>query len=232
MPPLPLCSSTHPWLTQLLRKADHGGAEAGYDGAYLCVRAYGERWEPSEAGAPSCCWGPPCERHVRAPPSPPLPTAGDTPVDVALHAALLPCPGSWGPLGAPQQCGSPLDAPAEERRGECSAAGECVCTGQWAKPVPTVFPGEAGGHAALCCSLSGGHSLPALPACARRRRFAVAPPVLAFVHRLPAPPSLLPPHPSGLGFEDCSTPVANISSEALAAGGTVTLEGETVEAEQ
>lgn len=39
-------------------------------------------------------------------------------------------------------CHTPHDAPAEQRRySECTAAGECVCTGEYAKPVPEVYAG-------------------------------------------------------------------------------------------
>lgn len=107
-------SAAHPWLFQLLAKAEHGGAAAGYEGAYVCVRAYGSQ-----------------------------------PIDFSLQAALTPCPSSYGPAGEPLMCSTPVGAPEGERRyAECTAAGECVCAGPWAKPVPTVFPGagRAGGE--------------------------------------------------------------------------------------
>lgn len=104
-------SAAHPTISQLVSKAEHGGAAAGYEGGYVCVRAYGE-----------------------------------APVDFSLRVATTPCPSSYGAGGEPLMCGSPAGAPPEQRRyHECSAAGECQCTGQWAKPVASVFPGTGHG---------------------------------------------------------------------------------------
>lgn len=104
-------SSSHPTLTKLLSKAEAGGAGAAYEGAYTCVRSYGQQ-----------------------------------PIQFSLHALLTGCPSGYDAEGAPLMCGSPLGAPEGERRySECTPAGQCVCSGQWAKPVPTVFPGAVGG---------------------------------------------------------------------------------------
>lgn len=67
---------------------------------------------------------------------------GSQPLEFALHATLTPCPASYDGAGAPLQCSTRRDAPDEQRRyAGCSAAGECECTGRYAKPVPEVFPG-------------------------------------------------------------------------------------------
>lgn len=109
--PSPSCAPchSHPVLQKLVRKADY--SPGGFEGAYLCVRAY-----------------------------------GDQPIEFSLQAVLTPCPASFGDAGEALQCSSPLgDAPGGERRySECTAAGECVCTGAYAKPVASVFPGGVG----------------------------------------------------------------------------------------
>ena len=143
---------------------------------------------------------------------------GSQPITFALHALLTPCPASYDAAGAPLMCQSPLAAPQEQRRySDCSAAGECVCTGQYAKPLPSVFPG---GWVGSACWVT--FCLPSCPTC------------------LPFPlPSCLPstcPLPissaAGIGFEDCSTPVMNISRTELAANRSFQLEHERVEPDQ
>lgn len=100
-------SSSHPWLSKTVAKAEFGGAAAAYEGAYLCVRAY-----------------------------------GDTPITYSLRMASTACPASWSVAGEPLMCSSPLGAAEAERRySQCTAEGQCVCSGQYAKPVPQVFPG-------------------------------------------------------------------------------------------
>jgi hypothetical protein len=68
---------------------------------------------------------------------------GAAPITFALHATLTPCPASFDAATAtPLQCQTAEGAAEEERRySGCSAEGECVCTGPYARPVPTVFDG-------------------------------------------------------------------------------------------
>ena len=90
-------------------------------------------------------------------------------------------------------------------------------TGQYAKPLPSVFPG---GWVGSACWVT--FCLPSCPTC------------------LPFPlPSCLPStcplpisSPAGIGFEDCSTPVMNISRTELAANRSFQLEHERVEPDQ
>ena len=87
---------------------------------------------------------------------------GSQPITFALHALLTPCPASFDAAGAPLMCQSALGKPEEERRySECSAAGECVCTGQYAKPLQSVFPG---GWVGGCGGGGGGLPLRVVPA--------------------------------------------------------------------
>ncbi|GAB4820407.1 hypothetical protein N2152v2_007453 [Parachlorella kessleri] len=67
---------------------------------------------------------------------------GQSATSFALRATLDRCPSSFEEDGTPVLCGSRRDAPEGGRRySECTAAGECVCTGEFAKPVPEVYPG-------------------------------------------------------------------------------------------
>lgn len=68
---------------------------------------------------------------------------GSEPIEFSLHATLTPCPASFDvDTGTPLMCQTAADAPEAERRySECTAGGECVCTGSFAKPVATVYPG-------------------------------------------------------------------------------------------
>lgn len=193
-----------------MAKSEFGGAAAGFEGAYLCVRAY-----------------------------------GDQGITYSLRMATTACPASWGAAGEPLMCSSPVGAPEGERRySQCTSEGRCECSGPYAKPVPQVFPGERGGElegsfgsasrggdgvrllsvegrvpsclAVGCCR--PGSSGPR-ECCADLRRT---------TSRLPAAST----SPPGLGFEDCSTPVLNISRAELSANKSFQLEGEAVEPDQ
>lgn len=82
----------------------------------------------------------------------PLPSAGvylcvraygSVPANFALRASIEACPSDFDAAGDVLVCKTRADAPEAERRySECTATGECVCTGPYAKPVPEVFPGE------------------------------------------------------------------------------------------
>ena len=70
---------------------------------------------------------------------------GQSAASFALRATLDRCPSSFAEDGTPIMCGTRRDTPEADRRySECTAAGECVCTGEYAKPVPEVYPGKAG----------------------------------------------------------------------------------------
>lgn len=109
-------SASHPTITKLVSKADFPPAPGQLPNATLYDGAYL------------------CVRSY----------GGDTPLEFALHATLTPCPAGFADdgSGAPMQCSTRSDAPEGKRRySECSTEGECKCTGQYAKPVPAVFPG-------------------------------------------------------------------------------------------
>lgn len=101
-------SAAHARVVKKVKRADFGEGR-DYEGALLCVRAYG-----ASAGT-----------------------------SFTLKATLDRCPASFDPDSAHVLCGTRSDAPDAERRySECTPAGECVCTGAWAKPVPEVVPGR------------------------------------------------------------------------------------------
>lgn len=99
-------SASHPTILKSVKRPDAQGS--GWEGAYLCVRAYGA-----------------------------------APITFTLHATLTPCPASFDAATAtPLQCQTAEGASEKERRySECSAEGECMCTGPYERPVPTVFEG-------------------------------------------------------------------------------------------
>ena len=81
---------------------------------------------------------------------------GSAPVDFSLHAVLTRCPASYDAAGAPLMCQTPLSAGVsgeQTRYSECTEEGECVCAGQYAKPVPSVFPGESLLPQSAACAL-------------------------------------------------------------------------------
>ena len=222
----------HPTVAALVSKAAAGGAAAAYEGAYLCVRAYGSeaaleftlkasgllmgRWVAGLQAGQFIC-----RLQADAPPS-------------CVQALTAQCPASWGDAGEPLMCGSPLGAPEGERRySECTAEGECVCSGQWAKPVPTVFPGAgcgAGERAWVTSAAAAAAAWSGLLSCRplQQRGLARHGATRLQSRRHPPPSGHLP----GLGFESCATPVRNVSRQDLPANASWALEGEHVEPDQ
>ena len=67
---------------------------------------------------------------------------GGTALEFSLAAQATLCPADFDAAGTPLVCSTPVDAAEEQRRySNCTGAGECVCTGPYAKPAATVYPG-------------------------------------------------------------------------------------------
>lgn len=80
---------------------------------------------------------------------------GSSPAAFALRATATRCPSDFDASGNQLVCQTRADAPEAERRySECSDAGQCICTGQYAKPVPEVYDGELRSSTARSMSCS------------------------------------------------------------------------------